>query len=417
MKFAPIQSYRVTYITTERETSDARRDKVNPSLYHHEAVMVGESENAIISELMKKQAIPLSIKRMKSGLSILNRYSTSYKEQFMTAILFNVSSMSPSQALEMVIQNDTSKHRARLDTGLAVISRGGTFCEAMAAIGLLDQSALAIIEAGERSGTMRHAIKTTIDYLKNTSAILKVMMGMSAMLIFEVFTALSTLIGNRFTMLPRIEQSIPPEATPEKIAEIKHLIQIAYMSNDIMLAISGICLLIVGILVAGYFDEDVRIRNWVDRQLPKIPALGACIQETAVCNSFRIAHSLIQGGVHYINALQIIQKSTSVPTVIQFWVNAERRAQNGESIGNSMKQPLLDSASQLIITAHKNSEQLAEAFQIIAQNADVKAKRAAKQFSFIAFVGTAVYATLAVLITLYVLIVQNENLMSSMQAT
>lgn len=413
--FAQLRSYQVQYLIPYRMDSSAVEDKTNKGLYLHTDMLIGESEAAIISQIIGLGGIPVKVKVLKARNRWLSKISAAYKEQFLRAIYFNTSAMSAAKALEAVIESENGVVRAQLNPALAIIKRGGSFMEAIDSTHAFDESCLAILEAGERTGTLKEAIITAVEQLKSSAATAKIMVGMGIFAALEILMAVSSLLGNRFGMLPSMAKNIPDNLPPEKVEQLKRTIGYAYITNDIMIW-ATIAAFFVAILGAyAYFDDDKKFRKWVDEQVQKIPALGDTIQLGAVASSFRVAGSLLKGGVHLGVAITIAEKSTRVPTVMEYWSTAQRRAENGESVASSLKQPLLDNSNQLLVAAHTNSKQLAESFFVIAERSEEMAKKSAKKFGIILFFGMAAYTMMSVCISLYVLWIQNETMMTGLQ--
>jgi type II secretory pathway component PulF len=165
----------------------------------------------------------------------------------------------------------------------------------------------------------------------------------------------------------------------------------------------------------AYFDKDKMFRKWVDDKVMLIPQLGQVIMHTAVANSFKVAASLLEGGVHLTVAMSIAVKSTRVPRVIDYWETAMRRSDTGDSVAGALMQPLLDNADRVLISAHKESSDLAESFNNIAAKRLDRSKSAAKKFSYLLFIGMAIYSLVAVAASLYVVYIQNSALLAEMK--
>ena len=381
--FSAMRSYRVQYTLPYRARMDAIEDTLHPGIFHHLDMLVGDSENDVVSQILALGAVPTKVELLKPKNKIFSKLTREYKEQFLRAIYFNCTAMSAAKALEAVIESDTSDVRPQLNPALAIIKRGGTFMEAIAGIGVFDESILAILEAGERTGTLSESINTAVEHLKSSAATAKIMIGMGLWAGVEILMAVGSLFGNRYGMLPKMEQSMPEDATPEKIAKLKLVIHYAYISNDIMIWATMLFFIVTIMGIYAYFDDDVRFRKWVDEKVQKIPALGETVQNGAIASSFKVAATLLKGGVHLNVALTIAEKASRVPSVFGFWQEAKKRLENGESVSTSLRQPLLDNSNQLLISAHTNSKQLADSFNVVAERAGVDAKKSASKFSIL----------------------------------
>lgn len=413
--FSQLRSYNVKYLMPFREDVTAIEDKKAPGFYHHKALMVGESERAIVMQIREKGGLPISMTLARPRPKLFNGMDREYKQQFLKAIYFNSSAMSAAKALEAVIESDNSSLRSTLNPALMIVKRGGTFMEAIDSIGAFDESTLAIIEAGERMGTLKASIETAVQHLASSAMTNKAMIGIAIGASIEISIALTSLLGNRYGMLPTMVENIPENASPAVVEQIKNAVAHGILFNDIMIYATFLCF-IAGIIGAyAYFDSDKKFRRWVDNRVMSIPALGQVIIHTAVANSFKVAASLIEGGVHLSTAMTIALKSSRVPRVTEYWEKAIKSSEVGDSVAESLAQPLLDNADRVLIKSHKEARDLAESFRNIAEKRMYMAGKAAKRFARILFMGMAIYTTAAVASSLYVMWIQNSSLLSEMK--
>lgn len=416
MKFTQLRSYRVHYLLNHRNDAFAVEDGKQKGYYLHRSMLIGESEPEVARQIIDLGGIPTSIKLVRSRSKLFSKLNTNYKEQFLRSIYFNCSGMSAAKALEAVIESDNSNVRPQLNPALEIIKRGGSFMESIDAINAFDDGCLAILEAGERTGTLKEAINTAVEYLKSGAATTKLMAGMGILAVAEIAMAVSSLLGNRFGVLPSILKSMPDNLPPEKIASLKAAVGNAYLVNDIMIWATIASFIVTAAGIYSYFDDDKKFRKWIDDRVQSIPALGETIQQSAVASTFRVAGSLLRGGVHLAVAMSIAEKSTRVPRVASYWMQAQVLAENGESVSRMLKQSLLDNSNQLLVSAHTNSQQLADAFFVISERGAELAKKSAKKFGLLLFVGMALYTALAVCISVYVMMLQNDTMMAGLKA-
>lgn len=415
MTFHVLRSYDVQYLLSYRFDTGAGEDAVATGYYKHRAVMVGETENDIITAVRDLGGVPVRVQLLKAKNALFRRLSADYKKQFLMAIYFNCSAMSAARALESVIESDTSTARELLNSSLAIIRSGGSFIDAVDALAAYDESTIAILEAGERTGTLKHALKTAVEHLDASAKSSKLMGGMALFTGLEMLFAFSSVVGNRYGLLPHISSNIPEGLSAEKLQAMKTALKLAYWSADAMLW--GTCALFIVVMLGlySYFDNDKVFRKWVDDRVMRIPVLSKALLHAAVANSFKVVASLLHGGVHFQAAIAIAEKSTRVPSVQVFWLEAATRSENGDSVAATLSQGLLDNSDRLLVAAHANRSQLADSMTLIAARRDDMALRAAKRFGIVSFIATTLYSTLAVVGSLYVLWIQNEALLSGVK--
>jgi type II secretory pathway component PulF len=411
--FSPLRSYQVSYLLASRADASAKLDPIS-GMYKHSGLLVGDSDKAIVSQIRQLGGLPIDVQLVKPRLAIFTPVTRGYKDQFLTAVSFNSATMSAAKALEAVIMSDQSAMREIMNPALAIIQRGGSFMEAMEALGIFDESTIAILEAGERMGQLRTAIATAVEHLRNRQSTNKIMMGMVTLAGFEVSMAVSSLLANRYGMLPKMEQNIPTDMPPDKVKDLLAAIHFGIVTNDIMIWGTGILIVVALLGWYAYFDKDQNFRKWVDDKVMLIPALSGAILHAAVANSFRIAASLVAGGVKYTTALEIARNSTRVPRVRDFWKEALTRSDAGDSVAATLNQPLLDNSDRLVIGAHSDRHVLAKSMTVIAEKREMFAKVAAKRFGILLFMAMLVYTVGAVVVSLYVMWIQNASLFNGL---
>jgi general secretion pathway protein F len=412
-----LKNFNVVYLLPYAADADAVRDRLARRHFRHNRIMVAATPEQVVYEVRKTGGIPIQIEAIKPTINFLNPVSRDYKQQFMLAIYFNTQAgLSAGRALKLVIEAENGPLRQRLNYAYLILDGGGSFLEAMDALDFFDQTTLAIMEAGEKTGTLSNAINTAVEYYQARASTMKVLMGTAVFTAVEVVFSILSLIGNRTAVLPAIEKEISENATPEKVAAIRHGIGVAYFANDLMLALS-LAGIIFGLVCAyAYLNGSQRFRKKIDDIILRIPAIKDIIVHGAVSNSAKVAVSLIRGGVDLIASIAIAEKASRVPRVTAYWRGAVKRIEDGEDIANALAQPPLENSERTLIRSHTDRAQLARAYEVIAARRAAFAQRAAKRFQVFSFVATLVFALAAVLIALFVALIQSQGAMSSLTA-
>ena len=413
-----LKNFTVTYLLPYAADAEAVQDRSATRHFRHKSVMVAASEQQIVRQVCSNGGIPIEIAPIKPTLGIFNPVSRDYKQQFMLAIYFNTQAgLSAGRALKLVIEAENGPLRQRLNHAYLILDGGGSFLEAMDALDFFDQTTLAIMEAGEKTGTLSNAINTAVEYYEARATTLKVLMGTAVFTTVEVTFSILSLIGNRVAVLPAIEKQISEDASPEKIASIKRGIGIAYIANDLMLVISVVGMVAAAVCAYAYVGGSPAFRKKVDDFILKIPAIKDIVLHGAVTSSTKVAVSLIRGGVDLLAAIAIAEKSTRVPRVLNYWRGAVRRVEDGELVADALAQAPLENSERTLIRSHTDRSQLARAFEVISERRASMAQRAAKKFQVFSFVATLFFALAAVLIALFVALLQSEGSMSALTSS
>lgn len=413
--FNQLRSYQVDYLLKVRSDANAVEDRKARGYFRHRDLIVGENEEEVISSIRRQGGIPVDVSPVESRFNAFNRVTAEYKKQFLMAIHFNCTSMSAARALETVIESDTTSTRAHLNGAHAIIKRGGGFIEALVSLDFFNESTLAILEAGERTGTLTEALRTAVEHLESRAVNNKLLTGMASLAAIEIFMAVSTVVSNRYGLLPMMLNNMPVDAPAAKTQEIQQAIHYAMVFSDIMMWGTFGVFFVVVMAIYAYFDRDKSFRSWVDDKVMSVPVLSKAILHSAVANSFKVAASLVKGGVHLNAAIAIAEKSSRVPGVMRYWGEARIRSENGDSVAAMLSQPLLDNSDRLLVSAHTDRVQLATSFATIAERRSYMAAKASKRFGVVSFFATALYLTVAVLGSVYVIWIQNDSLLSGLK--
>ena len=410
-----LKNFNVTYLLPYAADAEAVQDRTARKHFRHQSVMVAASEQQVVRQVCSNGGIPVEIQPIKPTLAIFNPVSRDYKQQFMLAIYFNTQAgMSAGRALKLVIEAENGPLRQRLNHAYLILDGGGSFLEAMDALDFFDQTTLAIMEAGEKTGTLSNAINTAVEYYQARAGTLKILMGTAVFTSVEVAFSILSLIGNRVAVLPAIEKQITEDVTAEKAASIRRGIGVAYVANDLMLVISIICVLVAAVCGYAYVAGSPALRKKVDDFILKIPVLKDIVLHGAITSSTKVAVSLIRGGVDLLAAIAIAEKSSHVPRVWHYWRSAVRRVEDGELVADALAQAPLENSERTLIRSHTDRSQLARAFEVISERRASMAQRAAKKFQVFSFVATLFFALAAVLIALFVAVLQSEGSMSAL---
>ena len=412
-----LKNFKVVFLLPYEADVDAVRDRRAKKHFRHRSIVVAASRAQVVSEVRKTGGIPIDIRAIKQSRGWLNPVSRDYKQQFMLAIYFNTQAgLSAGRALKLVIEAENGPLRHRLNYAYLILDAGGSFLEAMNALEFFDQTTLAIMEAGEKTGKLSIAINTAVEYLQARASIVKVLLSTAIFTAVEIGFSLLSLIANRVAVLPRIEKEVTDGASTEKIAAIKSGISVAYLANDLMLIISVVGIVFVAVCAYGYLVSGSVFRQKVDEIILRIPLVKDIISHGAIANSSKVAISLIRGGVDLMAALAIAEKSSRVPRIISYWRGATKRIEDGEDIATALAQIPLENSERTLVRSHTDRSQLARAFEVIAERRELLAMRAAKNFQVLSFFATLAFSLMAVLIALAVALIQNEGLMSNLNA-
>ena len=409
-----MHNYRVVYLMPRPENLMAQPDKDVPGYYRHATLLASPDARSIISEIRQRGGLPLEVKEMRPKPAWLSSVNRAYKLQLLQAINYNVrGGMSAARALEMVVDGESGPNRGLLNPALTVLRTGGTFPEAMRALGFFDDSTISIIEAGERTGRMRDSLNAAASHYEKTSNGVKAMFGAVSWTLLDIGFAVTSIIGLRFSLLPTLTNAAGSAGeTPAEKEAFQKLVDQAYLVNDLLIGGTFILLAFVLVGIYGYAANVKSIRDRVDAVMARIPGLGTALLNGAISTSFTVASSMLRGGVPFLPSASTAAAGTGHLEVRNFWANAVQRVETGETIPRALNSPLLNSSEAMLIASHNTQRELGEVLERIAERRDGIALSASKKFSLGMFVASMLYSGIAVMFTLYVVYVQNKPMMS-----
>ena len=409
-----MQNFRVVYLMPKPENLMARPDKDLPGFYRHATLLASPDARSIIGEIRQRGGLPLEVRPVRPRPAWLSNVNRAYKLQLLQAVTYNVrGGMSAARALEMVVEGEAGPNRGLLNPALTVLRTGGTFPEAMRALGMFEDSTISIIEAGERTGRMKDSLDAAASHYEKTSNGIKAMFGAVSWTLLDIGFAVFAIIGLRFTLLPTLTSS-PGGAGESPVAreEFQRLVDQAYLVNDLLIGGTFVLLGLIMVGLYGYVTNIDSIKRRVDTVMARVPALGEALVNSAISTSFTVASSMLRGGVPFLPSAVTAAAGTGHPQVRQFWSDAVQRVETGETIPRALNSPLLNSSEAMLVASHGTQRELGEVLERIAERRDGIALAACKKFSLGMFVASMLYSGIAVMFTLYVVYVQNKQMMS-----
>jgi general secretion pathway protein F len=407
-----MQNFRVVYLMPRAETMAAIADRAAPGYFRHSTLIAANDPRAIIADIRDRGGVPLEVKPIAERPAWLDTMSRDAKLQLLQAINYNVrGGMSPARALEMVIEGETGDRRRKLNPALTVLRTGGTFSEAVRTLDFFDASTIAILEAGERTGRMRDSLNAASTHYEKTSNGLKAMFGAVSWTLLDIAFAVTSIIGLRFSLLPTLAGNSSQNEDPQAAAAFQKLVDQAYLVNDVLIGGTVLLLALVMVGIYGYVANVPSIRAQADRVMARVPSLGTALRNGAMSTSFTVAAAMLRGGVPFIPAASTAATGTEHPEVRAFWQDAVDRVETGDTIPRSLNSPLLNASEAMLIASHNTQRELGEMLERIAERRDSIAMAASKRFALWMFVASLLYSGIAVMFTLYVVYVQNKQMM------
>jgi type II secretory pathway component PulF len=242
------------------------------------------------------------------------------------------------------------------------------------------------------------------------------MFGAVSWTLLDIGFAVSSIIGLRFSLLPTLADTAKTTGETEAEREaFKALVDQAYLVNDVLIGGTLVLLAFVFLGIYGYAANVRSIRDRAEAVMARVPSLGVAMLNTAISTSFTVAASMMKGGVGFLPSASTAAVGADHLEVRDFWATAVNRVETGETIPRSLSSPLLNSSEAMLIASHTTQRELGEVLERIAERRDGIALAASKSFALWMFVASMMYSGIAVMFTLYVVYVQNKQMMSRVQ--
>lgn len=404
------RNYRVKYLAQHPLSPGATRDPVNPDLWVCEDILPAISEDGALQQVISRGHIPVSARVVRQ---LVNHITGDYKIKFMMSILFSVQAgASVGAAMERTIESEAWPLRGQLDPALRLLRSGATFSEAITLLGMYDETTLAILAAGEHTGTMPQSLATALNHLQSKGAATGLLKGAVGMILLDVGMAMSSSLSAVFMLLPQAEKQGIQSKDPAVLERWNSAIDLGYLSNWILLAGAIIALVVSFIAWAGYEYGTQGFRERVEVFLRRLSFLGNALIHDAVSVSTSIVSHLLKGGVLFTSAIEIGSRTVRLPVVKHYWTNVLSMVMGGAPVSAALSREPLTSAERRVVAAHTNSLQLAEAFSQISEYRKIQAAKANKHFIFAGLAASFLYSGLGIASTLYVNYIQITSIMS-----
>ncbi len=404
-------------ITVLQARPGVRLKRLGGGRYEAVRMITARDTESVVREVLGEGGVPLKIERHKKTLLNTEVVTRGYKKTFLQALAFNVEAgMSPGKSLEMVIQSE-GKVAMQLELTAAsdILAKGGTFSEAIDAISFFDRVTIAILVAGEKTGSLRQAISSALGHYEASNMTTKSIFGMLGLIAFDLVTVVSTAFGVQYAFLPKMASDGIQSSNPAVIADFKAKIALGYMLNGSLLWVAAVITAVSVLFI--YFSLSRNpgpLKEMVDRVMQRLPLLKQFFENTAVAESFSVAASMLGGGVRFSDTITVASTSTNYPTMHKYWARVKTRMMLGDTIARAMHAPPITQNEYMLLSSHRRADQLTKVVLDISRERGEKSRNNAKTLNRVLLAGAMLYASASVLIYVWLLWVQNEAVMAGL---
>jgi type II secretory pathway component PulF len=331
-------------------------------------------------------------------------FSAGYKITFLNAIYLRLQAgESVGRALKSVILAERNPNKLRdMRAALLALEQGESVATAMGQLGFFDKTALAIFQAGERSG-MTDAIHSAATHLSLKQAWLRQHALVIFILLNELVSAALAPIVLHQQVLPWIRQHITPPSAPDALQTYQADMAIAdnLTIGLIVLTAFLICLGGLNLYRISRLQAPTRVLMF--------------FSDSAMSVGFRLAAAMLKAGVTIEQAASDLA-TQSPGWSRRFWAAVHAQLQLATEPAQALLQLGLYPDESALLANHANARQLAETLTVLADDRQQKARRGRDLLLLGATVLTVVYILMCLGIAIWIYITYNSTLSAGLDA-
>ena len=381
----------------------------------HSETLYMESAHAVRAELSSRNVTILSIREAKTPWWKEEFIGASYKNRFLRAISFHVEAgMSASKALSLIIkEEENTSIRRKLELSEEILKRGGSFSEAIDAIGFFSTGVIALLTVGERTGTLPNAIKTATTYIEETKSQNKGLRTSIFWFMTEFLLALSGAISIQYQLIPWIEaQLINSKIEDESIRQgLLDSINTAYFANGSIILLSLATLIAFLLVFLGSRHSHKQIRERCNKILSKMPGMKSVIYDSTMYIQLYLIGEMLKRGTPFSECVRVSSSATKTLEFKNMWNDLLEKINKGFSISHAFEETnYISRAEKLEIQSHQNSEQLSRILLAISNERKLSSMDGKKKAVMIGLVISLSFTFVSLGIAIWVLQLQSTSI-------
>jgi general secretion pathway protein F len=308
-------------------------------------ITVDERQQVVALSLEAANATAAANQARAQGLRVVSvesrRFALPRRQARFQTTLFSMELVSMLDAglnLVEALQTLAEKERRAegqdvMSTMLAAIHRGEPFSQAIAAQPRHFSSLyVATIKAAERTGNVREALGRYIAYQEEIELVRKKIVSAS------IYPAMLVAVGSlvvaflMFYVVPRFARVYDDMAGTLPFFSKLLLAFGSFVGNNI----AFLCIAFVGLAVFGAWTVSrTETRSWLNRQLWRVPALGARMKVYQLARLYRTAGMLLRAGIPAVRALDMVRDLLAAHLQPQL-MKAKKLIEQGQSMSAAL---------------------------------------------------------------------------------
>lgn len=315
------------------------RDKSNNEVVS--SMVQAESETSAAKLLIEQGLMPLNIKEINEDTSffgkLTNRITTKDKIVFLRQLSTLIGAGLPlAQSLHTVLeQTQNKKMQQVVEEIIAEVEGGHTLSDAFGKHpDVFDKVVLALVAAGEASGTLDDALKRVATQKEKDAAMLSKIRGAMVYPAIVLLVILGVMIFMLLTVVPQVDKLYQdmgktlPMLTAIMISAANFITQFWW-------------LVIVLVFIAGYFFRQyLRTSNGIkfkDTFKLNVPLFGGMFRKLYMARFTRTGQTLLATGVAMLDMLRISSESVNNSVISAGIDRAAEKVKGGKALSVALK--------------------------------------------------------------------------------
>lgn len=327
--------------------------------------------------------------------------------------------VSAAKAMTHVIQAERDSRRRRFyRPAYEMIRRGGGFVDALYSLSLFDDDVMAMMDAGEKSGTLRQVIPQAVDHIENKGKDRAKVIAAVSWLWVDIISAVVTVVQLQYQGLPWLERNaMRGDSNPASIQKFQHAIALAYLSNGILLWTSVLFSAFCAWLTISYFRHRTDPQALAVRIVRRIKPVQSVLVNAVLADCCTIFARLLRSGLPVIRAIEISSGAAVVPEVRQYWMDVQHQLRMGTGIARAMSTGNMLTYGEEKEMAHiQDNVDLAEVLEATAVERRWKAANGQRLLTTSGIMATFIFVIMVVLNALYIFWIQGTSIMSGLSS-
>ena len=375
------------------------RDKSNSQIV--ESMVQADSESGAAKTLIQQGLMPLSISEFDENASFLSRLSGRITNKdkiiFMRQLSTLIGAGLPlSQSMRTVLEQTPNKQmRAVVEEVIADIEGGHTLADSFGKHPqVFDKIVLALVAAGEASGTLDEALKRVAAQKEKDAAMQSKIRGAMVYPIIVLFVIMAVMIFMLVAVVPQVAKLYEdmhkqlPLLTEIMIATANFIINYWYL----VIIVTGIAIY----FIAQYFRTDSGIR-FKDNLKLNIPVFKGMFRKLYMARFMRTGQTLLATGVSMLDMLRISSDSTNNVIVSGSIQRASEKVKGGKALSVSLQPeayilPMVPQMIRIGEQSGKIDDMMGKTAQVYEDELDEEIKAISTSIEPILMVVLAVFA-------------------------